>query len=161
MPRSELARLPPCCRASGPIPAAGRTQLLAYLLHDAVFSVAAHSLKPALPSLTHLAALAKGAAYATGLGSVTHMDSSPAIGLGTVTFALLEFAIYASVCLSVQLALSHPSCLGMIFRWPPPMHPRCLGGSLARGRLALRQLKHYMYGGQGGRRSADTKPVAV
>ena len=73
----------------------------------------------------------------------------------------LEFAIYASVCLSVQLALSHPSCLGMIFRWPPPMHPRCLGGSLARGRLALRQLKHYMYGGQGGRRSADTKPVAV
>ena len=144
-----------------PITAAGRTQLLAYLLHDAVFSVAAHGLKPALPSLTHLAALAKGAAYATGLGSVTHMDSSPAIGLGTVTFALLEFAIYASVCLSVQLALSHPSCLGMIFRWPPPMHPRCLGGSLARGRLALRQLKHYMYGGQGGRRSADTKPVAV
>lgn len=83
---------------------AGRSQLLAYLLHDAVFSVGAlvvaPTVAPVLPPVSEWA----GALIAASNGGV-------GATLVTATVACGECVVYAALCLSVQLALSHPRLL--------------------------------------------------
>lgn len=138
-----LAMLLP--RRVTPLTAAGRSQLLAYLLHDAVFSVGAQVIAPALhfPSLHTMAIAIAGHAPPTG-GSTT---------LLTTTLAVGELAVYAALCLAVQLALSHPR--GCLLGWRRILccgaAPRLVPALYGRMRLAVRHVLHS--GGIGGGRS--------
>ena len=85
-----------------PLTSAGRSQLLAYLAHDACFSVGAlliGALVPAGASLGWSAApLDASAAWLPGW----------AHGVVAYGWAAAVLALYGGVCLAVQLALSHP-----------------------------------------------------
>ena len=95
---------------------AGRSQLLAYLLHDAVFAVGAQAL---LPALLPRAVLRAAAEFVSPAGH----DARPP--LLTAVAASVELLVYAAVCLATQLLLSSPQGL-----------PRAVTASLAAGRSA-------------------------
>ena len=127
-----------------PLTAAGRSQLLAYLLHDAVFSVGAQVVAPAFPLLSvhNLGVAIAGKMQKSGGGGGT---------LLTATLAAGELSAYAALCLAVQLALSHPR--GCLLGWRRffsccSSKPRLLQALEGRARLAVRHLLHS--GGLGG-----------
>ena len=129
-----------------PITSAGRSQLLAYLLHDAVFSVGAQVIAPALPSLSErLHTLAQHT-----LRGVSGASDEISVG-GAMLIAVLaamELAIYSACCLAIQLALSHPRCLrplGALCRLPDWVWRKgasCTRSAYARARLAVRERLH-------------------
>ena len=127
-----------------PLTAAGRSQLLAYLLHDAVFSVGAQVVAPAFPLLSvhNLGVAIAGKMQKSGGGGGT---------LLTATLAAGELSAYAALCLAVQLALSHPR--GCLLGWRRffsccSSKPRLLQALEGRARLAVRHMLHS--GGLGG-----------
>ena len=103
---------------------AGRSQLLAYLLHDALFAICAQVI---VPSLLELAPTGFQLVHELPLGNVSVVSvearAPPTTSLGLAsassTFAVIrvgllaigELALYASICIAVQLALSHPRLL--------------------------------------------------
>ena len=78
---------------------AGRSQLLAYLLHDAVFSIGS----------TFVRKLCMHSSLS--IGKTISAISNGLLGSGSLGIAILTIVgtgLYCAVCLSVQLALSHP-----------------------------------------------------
>jgi hypothetical protein len=143
-------------RRPTPLTSAGRSQLLAYLLHDAIFTVAAHLAAPMLPALWGQARAALSIVDTDLLGAASSSL--------TPVLALLELAAYSAACLAVQLALSHPRCLGPLValcHWPSDaasrlweaVHPRC--------RLAARQLHHRFFARANHRKEGKAAATAV
>ena len=128
-----------------PLTAAGRSQLLAYLLHDAVFSIGAQVVLPTiyrmLPIPTRLTSVLSSSG-SNAVDGVYTAESGVPIVL-TPLLATAEFILYACVCLAVQLALSHPNgCLLGWRRWQCA-HLRRIEGRIlptlyGRVRLAVR-----------------------
>ena len=121
-------------RRRTPLTAAGRSQLLAYLLHDACFSVGAQVIVPAIgpPSLS---------ALALGRGSALDGGGGEAGALRSALVAAAELTVYAACCLAVQLALSHPN--GCLLGWRRSLCcdrglSKLLPGLYSRLRLAVR-----------------------
>jgi hypothetical protein len=107
-------------RRTTPFTSAGRSQLFAYLLHDAVFAIVAMVVLPTLYDL----ATGAGVEAAPTAGEIAAVSAAkPRFALvesrladlaasygpvGLCALGAAELAAYAAVCLGVQLALSHP-----------------------------------------------------
>ena len=140
--------------------AAGRSQLLAYLLHDAVFSVGAQVVAPTLPALAwheHTASLIAATSATAGAAGGAAL---------TAVLAAAELALYASLCLMVQLCLSHPR--GCLLGWrtalccgraPPPALSAALSALSARARLGVRHMMHARGVGAARRGAAEESTV--
>ncbi|KAL1510319.1 hypothetical protein AB1Y20_006639 [Prymnesium parvum] len=87
-------------RRPTPLTNSGRSQLLAYLLHDAVFAIFAQVVIPTLLPLPRLAIMFSSVSSAMGSSSFF-----------TSIVAVTELVAYCSACLAVQLLLSQPLLL--------------------------------------------------
>ena len=107
-------------RARTRLTSAGRSQLVAYLFHDSVFSLASAALAAALPP----------ALRGDGLAALARALPAPLA-------AVLLLLAYTALCLAVQLLLSQP---GWLRRACAPLC--CVGHALGRAaRLALPRLR--------------------
>mmetsp|Transcript_9776 Transcript_9776/g.28319 ORF Transcript_9776/g.28319 Transcript_9776/m.28319 type:complete len:301 (+) Transcript_9776:216-1118(+) len=124
---------------------AGRSQLLAYLFHDALFSFGFFFIALGTSGHTELPGHPKG--WKTLVHSSWAVANSSVIGaLGAFFSSIAVLAAYLTLCISVQVALSRPRAAVETVSSAARCASRVIGVLYARARLAILALARRCWG---------------